>query len=154
MTLFHKRLLVFFSVALNIGFVIMAVVMVLNHPKSHHGRTSREVLRIVERLDLAATQKESVIKEITGFKSQMGDHDRDLKKARLDIIRLLAKDGPLDSERLHQLFTVAMDRERQKSDAFETHVVTLRRQLGDEKGARFFTRLLAHLESKADDAKR
>lgn len=154
MTLFQKRLLTLFSVALNIGFVIMATVMILNHPPSRHERTAREVIEIVERLDLPAAKEEAIVEEISRFRETMNDHDHDLKTARRDVIRLLAAQGPVDRGELHRLFVVTLDREKQKSGAFEAHVMELRSQLGDEKGAQFFSQLLAHIEARGDAAKR
>lgn len=149
MTLFQKRLLVLFSVALNIGFVIMATVMIVNHPKSHRERNWRELVAIVHHLDLPASEETAVIDTMTRFRESMNRQDRDLRTARREIIRLLAAAGPLDASELHRRFEAAMAINRKKSEAFETHVMHLRRQLGDEKGAQFFSRLLVHLESKS-----
>jgi exonuclease VII small subunit len=153
-TLFQKRLLILFSVALNIGFVIMAAVMVVNHPTSHHERTWRELVAIVQRMDLPAAEEDAAIATMTRFRETMNGHDRKIKQARRDIIRLLAADGPLDRSELHRLFEAAMAREREKSGAFEAHVMNLRGQLGDTKGARFFSQLLAHLDARSTNADR
>lgn len=150
MTLFQKRLLVLFSVALNIGFVIMAAVMIFTHPTSQRERTWRELVDIVHGLDLPAPEEASVIETMTRFKETMSGHDRDLKAARRDVIRLLAGSGPVDRAELQRLFATAQARENQKSDAFKAHVIELRRQLGDAKGAQFFSQLLVHLERRSD----
>ena len=150
MTFFRKRLLILFSAALNIGFVIMVIVMLINHPTSHRERTWREIVDIVQRLDLPASTEKSVIEAMTRFRETMKSYDHDLEGARRDIIRLLAGSGPVDRAELHRLFELAQAKENQKSSTFEAHVIDLRRQLGDEKGARFFSLLLVNLESQSD----
>ncbi|WP_319405751.1 periplasmic heavy metal sensor [uncultured Desulfosarcina sp.] len=150
MTLFQKRLLILFSVALNIGFVIMAIAMIINYPTSHRERPWRELVEIVQRLDLPESKEKTVLETMTRFRETMDNYDRDLKTARDDIIRLLAGSGPADLAELHRLFEAAQAKESQKSNIFETHVVDLRQQLGDEKGSKFFSLLLANFENHSD----
>jgi len=153
-TLSQKRLLVFFSIALNIGFVVMAIVMALHHPKPFRDRAWQELFGIVRELELPTDQEDAVMANMRQFRETMDRYDRDLKQARGDIIRFLANDGPMDEQRLHLLIETAQSREKRKSDAFEAHVIELRSLLGDQKGARFFSLLQAHIESRKSNAKR
>mgnify|MGYP001552141757 FL=1 len=154
MTLSQKRLLVFFSVALNVGFVVMAIVMALHHPKPFRERAWQDLIGIVQDLDLPAEQEDAVMANMRQFRETMDGYERDLKKARGDIIRYLAKDGPIDENQLHLLIETAQSREKRKSDAFEAHVIEQRGLLGNEKGARFFSLLQAHFESRKSKSKR
>jgi len=61
----------------------------------------------------------------------------------------LARTGPVDQDQLHRLIESAEYQEKLKNQAFEAHVLELRNQLGNEKGALFFSFLLEHI--KADD---
>lgn len=153
MTLSQKRLLVFFSIALNVGFIVMAIVMVIHHPKPFRERAWQDLVGIVQDLDLPAERENAVMENMRQFRETMDRFQRDLKQARGDILRFLASDGPIDENRLHLLIETAQSREKRKSDAFEAHVIELRSLLGNEKGARFFTLLQAHLESRKSKSK-
>ncbi len=154
MNLFHKRLLILFSVALNVGVAVMAIIMIIHHPKSLEEHSWRELAVIVERLNLPDAKKKAVLANIRQFGNTVDQHDGGLKKAREDILRFLAREGPLDRNQLHRLVEKLEALERQKGVAFESHVVDLRRQMGDEKGALFFSLLLAHLETKNQNSHR
>lgn len=149
MNLLHKRMFIMFSVALNVGFVIMAVAMVYQHSISSHERSWAEIADIVARLKLPEAREQTVLDTIGQFRSTMDKNDQDLKAARSAIIRLLAKSGPVDLDQLHGLIGAADNREKHKNEAFEAHVIQLRNQLGDEKGALFFSLLLSHLNARA-----
>lgn len=148
MKLVYKRIFVMFSVALNIGFVLVAVTLAYN-PSMLFGKSPQKVITdIVQRLDLPETQESAVMDSVLHFRETVHSHDKDLKKARGDILRLLATPGPLDTARLHALFQATNLQEKQKNHILENHVIELRNQLGDEKRALFFSYLLEHLESE------
>ena len=148
MNLYHKRMLIFFSVALNVGFVIMAIVMLVQHPNSSHKRSYRAILGVVSQLNLPEDQERAVLETIQRFRGTMDQHNQDLKKARSNIVRFLAVDGPVDRDQLHRLTNALDSEEKIKNNAFEAHFMDLRNQLGNEKGAQFFSLLLAHIETK------
>jgi hypothetical protein len=137
-----------FSVALNIGFVIMAITMIHHHSKSFHERSWLDIVGIVHRLELPATKEGAVLDTITKFRVTAEKNDQDLKIAHRNIILLLARTGPLDRDQLHQLIETADHQEKRKNEAFESHVFELRNQLGNEKGPLFFSFLLKHLNDK------
>lgn len=148
MRLTTKRMLVFFSVALNVGFVIVALTLAYQHSISHRERSWRKVVDIVDRLDLPADQSQAVLETIRQFRDTVDLADRDLRRARGDVMDFLAQDGPVDPAALHRLMVVADGQGRRKSDLFEAHVLKLRRILGDAKGAQFFSLLRQHSKSR------
>jgi hypothetical protein len=147
--LLYKRIFILFSVALNIGFVIMAITMVYHHSKSRHERSWLEIVDIVHRLKLPEAKESAALDTVRQFRATIDKHDQDLKQARSNIILLLSRTGPLAQDQLHQMIEAADDQEKRKNEAFEAHVIKLRNQLGNEKGAQFFSLLLEHL--KAED---
>lgn len=149
MKLLYKRIFILFSVALNIGFVIMAITMVYHHSKSRHERSWLEIVDIVHRLKLSEAQESTALDTVNQFRATIDKHDQELKQARSNIILLLAKTGPLAQDQLHRLIEAADDQEKRKNKALEAHVLELHNQLGNEKGAQFFSLLLEHL--KAED---
>ena len=148
MKLLYKRILILFSVALNIGVVIMAIALIYHHSKPQDDRSWRELAEIVKRLDLPASQSRAALDDMRKFRSSMDNLDEGLQRARGDILRLAARSGPVDREELHRLIEAADHYSTLKGELFETHVMELRRLLGDEKGAQFFSLLQKHIESK------
>jgi hypothetical protein len=137
-----------FSVALNIGFVLVAISLACHHSISFEKRSRKVVKGMVQRLNLPATQESAILDSIQDFRKTLIAQDRDLRKARGDILRLLAASGPLDPVRLHAMVDATDIQEKLKNRMLENHVLELRNRLGDEKGAMFFAYLLEHLESE------
>ena len=154
MKLLHKRILIMFSVTLNIGFVIMAIITIHNHSKPFNERPWLEIVAIVHRLKLPEDRETAVMDTIRQFRDTFDRHHQEIKQARGDIIRLLAADGPVDPEQLHQRMQAADLREKSKNEAFEAHVLKLRDQLGNEKGALFFSLLLEHINAEDESPPR
>lgn len=148
MKILYKRILIMFSVALNIGFIAMAITMACNHSISHHQRSWNELVHIVRHLDLPQTQENKVIESIKQFGTVVDRQHGDVKKARDSILALLAKDGPVNPDELHRTILSVDRQEALKNKAFETHVLELRSLLGDEKGAQYFSALLEHVRNR------
>ena len=148
MKLSHKRMLILFSAALNIGFVIAAAVMFAQHSGPFHRRSSKQIEQIVHRLDLQAPKEAEILDTIRQFRETVGRLDRNVKKARDDVMLLLGRKGPVDPKQLRRLNEKAQIQENLKTAAFEAHVLDLRSRLGDEKGALFFFLLLEQIQSK------
>ncbi|MFK5952068.1 MAG: hypothetical protein QM498_03355 [Desulfobacterium sp.] len=148
MKLTYKRLLIFFSVALNLGFVIAGLVMLQRNSIPVKVRFMREFTIIVKQLELPKTQSQTVLDNIRQFQSTVDHVHEDLKDARGDILRLLSQKGPVAPEELHFLFEDTDRLGKFKSEIFEAHVLALRQLLGEEKGAQFFYLLEQHIKSE------
>lgn len=142
MSLFHKRLLILFSVALNIGFVIMVIAVMVLHAHPSDKQSDKGILDIVQQLNLPRSQENSVVETIRGFKAVVDQNKQALKKARVEVVRCLAQNGSVDYNQLHRLTQAIGKIEKGTNEAFETHFMDLRNKLGDKKGAHFFTLLL------------
>lgn len=154
MKLVHKRIFVLFSVALNIGCVLMAVILAYNPSMLYKKRPHKVMTDIVQRLNLPEEEESAVMGSVQLFRDTLHSHDKDLKEARVAVLRLLATPGPLDPARLHDLLQVANLQEKQKNQIFENHAIELRNRLGDEKGALFYSYLLERLESEGRPSRR
>ena len=148
MKLTYKRIGILFSVALNIGFVIMATAMALQQSKSAHDRSWSELVGVVEGLGLPPARQDAVLDTIRSFRTTIAAHDRSLYQARNAVLATLARAGSLDHDALHRCTEAVGRQETIKTEAFEVHVIDLRRQLGDEKGALFFSLLLENIQAK------
>lgn len=148
MKLVHKRILIFFSVALNLGFLAMALYHNVDRVLPKPERRWQELMTIVEGLDLSSGKTAEVIELMAGFRKEMEALDRDNRGARIRIMDMAARPGPLDREQLHRLIQASGRYSLRKKEMFEAHIIRMRRVLGDEKGAEFFSRLRDHIRSK------
>ncbi len=143
MSLFQKRLLILFSVALNIGFTIMAIAMMVNHATQSNHHPEQEILKIVRQLNLPRNQESAVMETIHDFRAMVDQDKQALKQARVDVVSCLAQEGSVSRTRLHRLTQRVGTIEADRNNAFENHFMKLRNQLGDKKGAHFFALLMA-----------
>lgn len=136
-----KRILVIFSVALNIGFVVMAVILALNHPKRF--RPSQEMrIEILSHLNLPEELEKSVIASMETVEASHKDFKRNLYQARNKGLTLLARPGPLDQAQFEQTNNEIVEIMALQNNSIRDHLVEIRQMLGDEKGARFFGEIL------------
>jgi hypothetical protein len=142
-----KRILILFSAALNVGFVIVALTLVYQHSRPFHERSWNELVEIVRQLNLPDSQSQAALDSIRNFRSTVDNLDKELQHARDDILRPLAESSPVDPALLHERIEAADHYEKLKGERFEKHVLALRQILGNEKGALFFTLLRQHLKS-------
>ncbi len=136
-----KRILVIFSVALNIGFVVMAVILALNHPKRF--RPNQEMrIEILSHLNLPEELEKSVIASMETVEASHKDFKRNLYQARNKGLTLLARPGPLDQAQFEQTNNEIVEIMALQNNSIRDHLVEIRQMLGDEKGARFFGEIL------------
>lgn len=148
MNLHYKRIFILFSVALNIGFVIMAMVTAYHHSTPFRKHSWHELVSIVHQLDLPETEDKVIMEILKEFRETMDNQSLNLRKARRNVISLLATAGPVDPGQFHQRIEEVLQQEQIKHEAFEAHVLELRNRLGNDNGARFFSLLLEHLKDK------
>ena len=147
MTLLQKRILILFSITLNIGFVIMALILVFQHSVHVKKNSTKEFTRIIQQLNLPPEQAERALANLTRFHAAMDSINTELNQARGNTMLLLGSNGPVDPNQLHMLVETADRLATQRGQLFEAHVLELRDILGDEKGAEFFETLHQHIKS-------
>ena len=154
MKLLHKRILILFSLALNVGFLIVAVPLFYTHSRPHDDRFQDEIAGVVKSLDLSPAVSRAVMDNINQFKTAFDELDDGIRKIRKDMEYLIQQRGPLDRDRLHELVLEDDELRKRKGEVFENHVVDLRRILGDEKGALYFIQLRRVLKPYHKDSHR
>lgn len=142
-----KRLLVMFSVALNIGFVIMAVILVYNHPKPFHP-DAKMLLKILSNLDLPADVEKSVAASMEKMETDHRNFIWKLHQARNKALTLLSRPEPVDKKRFEMLNDGIIEIMIQQNHVIHEHLLSIRSQMGDEKGARFFSEILKQVEKR------
>ncbi len=143
-----KRILIIFSVALNIGFIIMAAYHSFQGPVSKHDRRWEELMAVVRKLELPESKQSQAKAAMARFRDQLTGINQQIDQAREDVMVFLAQAGPLDKSRLHQLLEVTNDLYWKKQMMFESHAIEMVQVLGDRDGARFFRSLVELKKSK------
>ena len=147
MKLHYKRILILFSVALNIGFLAMAAVNTWDRVPKDEKRWN-ELKGIVQELNLAREKSDKVIELMAKFRESMDAVDSDYKASRIETLDYLARVENIDQDRFHDLLQGSDRYTQKKREMFESHVMALGQLLGDTDRARLFSRLKAHYESK------
>jgi hypothetical protein len=142
-----KRVLVIFSITLNLGFLIMAAIGVIHHPSPSH-RSAKMRLEALSRLDLPEAVEMPIIAAMHKMEADHNDFKRRLHLAINTSIALLAKPGPVDEEHFFDLNDKAVDLMARQNQAIREHLLDIRRRLGDEDGAQFFTEMLKQVEKR------
>ena len=147
MNLTVKRILVIFSITLNIGFVIMALILFYNHPRAHHPNKKMR-LEILSHLDLPADVEKSVAKSMEKMESSHMNFINRLHQVRNEAITLLSQPKPVNKKRFEVLNDKINDLTIQQNHVLQEHLIEIRNQMGDEKGARFFSEMLKQVEKR------
>ncbi|WP_024336044.1 hypothetical protein [Desulfotignum balticum] len=145
MKLVYKRTLIFFSVALNIGFMVMALFHTFDRAMTRDERRWEELTTIVRELNLTEAESERIIEIMADFRKEVTALDKADKTARMEALDCLTWPEPLDQDHLHECMQVSTQMFQKKQELFEFHVLIMRRELGNEKGAEFFSRVREHI---------
>lgn len=148
MSLVYKRILIFFSIALNIGFITMAGFHAYDRSIPKDERRWAELMTIVRELNLPREQVSEVTGMMADFREELDGIQTAVKAARMKAMDLLAEPGELDRERFKGLNQASDTLSHKKQQLFRAHVLEMRTLLGNEKGAEFFSRLRDHILSK------
>lgn len=148
MTLHAKRIWILFSVALNIGFVITAIVLFYtNPPPMTHPHYHAYARKALAQLDLAPEQEKAVLENMDRFRDLRNNVDRDFHKVRSRMLSLLSLPGPLDHVQFDAIGKQVAQLETRKHECIRQHILDMRNRLGDEKGAEFFAAILAQVQT-------
>ena len=148
MKLVHKRILILFSIALNIGFIAMAVYHAQQRSVPKNERRWQELMGIVQDLDVSGDLKTELRESMARFRKEMDGLEKEVQQARKETMDLLAKPDPIDRVQLHALFEAEKILAQKKMALFEAHALEIRQVLGDENAAQFFVHLREHIKSK------
>lgn len=148
MKLVYKRILIFFSVALNIGFLATALYHSVDNTLPRKERRWQDLMAIVQDLNLPSEKAAEVTTLMAGFRDRIDALDKESRQTRMAAMDLMAAPGPLDRDELQRLMQSSQQQTLQKKEMFEAHVLQVREVLGDDKGAAFFQRLRDHIRSK------
>ncbi len=148
MNLTFKRLLIIFSVALNIGFVLTVAIILTHYPFNLRERHLAYAEKAIKSLDLSLDQENRMLNELQSFHQKLNETLYGVKATRLKILSVLSAPGPMDHKQFETAFGEIKSRQGQMRQLMRIHILTFRKQLGDKNGARYFEALKKQVESK------
>ena len=147
MTLTAKRMLVMFSVALNIGFVIMTAVFIYHRPPSFHHFFEVQAATL-SRLEVPPAVERSILDALAKMEDSHEQFVSRLHGTRQEAMTMLATPGPVDRKRFDTLGETISEILIERNRMVHEHLIEIRRQLGDEKGAAYFHAMLKEIEKR------
>ena len=136
-----------FSVTLIMGFIITAIVLHYHRPPEPHHRYGDYAKKVVQRLNLPPAQHKDLTRYMDQFRHQVDTTKQELHEARTDMLTVLSKPGPLNRKQFDETNNAFNLLTEKKSQILRIHILTMRQKLGDEKGAQFFSEMLAKIKS-------
>lgn len=148
MSIAVKRVLILFSVALNIGFIASCAWNYFQPSESRSQRRWNELMVTVDELKLGPAQKEETLKCLSEFKDNYKALKKRIRQSRHEEILFLADPASLDPVQFEKLSKKAVTLTREKQNMYQSHVMELNRIMGDEQRACFFNHLLENKEKR------
>lgn len=142
-----KRILILFSVALNVGFVIATLIVIYNHPQDSRKKHIVEIETALKSLNLETKLAEEMLMDIRTFHHNLEEKKHNFHKFRINILSVLAIPGPVDTNRFEAAEKELQQMKSQMHKMVRTHILEIREKLGDENGARFFQALKKEVQS-------
>ena len=149
MNIHLKRILIIFSAALNIGFLVTALFLIYNHPKDppHHSHM-KQINAALEQLDLPSEQEKDMREVIENFQVRQEQTISRFKQARTASLKVLAKPGPIDRIKFDEQSLEIKNIIDRRHVSIRNHLLEIRKLLGDENGARFFSTILRQVKAE------
>ncbi len=128
--------------ALNIGFIVAAIVIYYNHPSVSHGRYTVNATKIVDNSDFSSEKKKELTKSIEQFRKEISDLGTKLHQGQIDMLKVLSRPGPLDSDTFDGIYARQNLLWKKKHQMLRDHLLLMKKELGDEKSVWFFSQML------------
>jgi hypothetical protein len=146
-TLQVKRILILFSVALNIGFVVTAIYFYATHPILPHQSYRAYAQKALNSINLPGEEESAVTAAMERFRASLDVTKLAFHQARSKMLFVLAQPGPLDKKQFDAVAEEVNQLISQKHSDIRAHILDMRHRLGDEKGAQFFAAMLEQVKT-------
>lgn len=146
MSLTLKRVLILFSVSLNIGFIVYAVWAYMDDPVSRYKAHATIAGEALARTQAPPDVKQAAQRAIGDFDREISRLHEKMRQSRLRTIGLMAQPGDLPLIELEQ---VRLDHERmllERTAMLNSHLINLRQILGPEASQTYFRELRDRLK--------
>ena len=137
-----KHILMIFSIALNIGFIVAAVFIYYNHPATSRSGYLTFAREIIKELDLPAELNEEIKTGLELFRKDIASTGSQLQQLQNKILKVLSASRKLNEDELSEIYAGQDVLFQQKHKIVRDHLLMMKSKLGDEKSSRFFSELL------------
>ncbi len=136
----NKRWVMIFSLALNIGFVIMAAYGLYAHYLAgpSHIRHIQAIEQSLQELDLPPQIKQQAKAEYSRFLNQMGLIRSEIRATGHNNFELLSREGTFDQQAFDQNWAKIFELGSRKYALVKEHLMNMHQILGPEYSAAFF----------------
>jgi uncharacterized membrane protein len=141
-----KRVLILFSVSLNIGFLVYSVWAYMDNPVSQYKAHATIAGEALAQTDAPPDVRQAAQRAIEDFDREIASLHEKMRQSRLRTIGLMAQPGDLPLIELEQ---VRQDYERmllERTALLNNHLIKLRQILGPEASPTYFGELRDRLK--------
>jgi len=145
-----KRILIIFSISLNIGFIIVTGFTLLHdndHGKQRGGFGSKYIDRIKE-LNLNRQQQNHLEPLIETYVKEAMDLKRQVLQHKINSFHILNAQGSPDMQALEKEQAAIETLEIQKERIRYQHFAAIRKTLTEPQAEQFFSGIIRHLETR------
>lgn len=143
-----KRLLILFSVSLNIGFVAFTAYNVLHKPAPRWQMFETLFSESLAKTNAPPETKARALAEQNRFAEEFSALKDVSRRAKLQRLELFAAQGALDKDRMQANSDERMAIYAERDALLQQHFLNMRDILGGEQSALFFNELRARLGAK------
>ncbi|MBU1002980.1 MAG: hypothetical protein KKE73_10710 [Proteobacteria bacterium] len=141
MKLTTKRILILFSLFLNIGFVTAATHHALFFNPDSRGHDL--ALRELKALDIPEPKRQTLLEEEQLFHQGLRSYFEERQALMHDRMLVLTTPGDPDVQRLEQLAQAELILTQRKTETTSRFLLQMRKEIGPEKTRQFIERMLA-----------
>ncbi len=140
----YKQILAAFSLALNIGFIVAAIVIYYHHPSVSHGSYVVNAQKILDGSDLSSEKRKELTSCLEQFRKEISALGTKLHQGQIEMLNVLSRPGPLDAHSFDAIYTRQNLLWEEKHEMLRDHLLFMRKELGDKKSEWFFSQILAN----------
>lgn len=145
-----KKMLILFSVCLNIGFIVIAGYTLLHHKEFSKKRLQPGMrhIRLFEELHLSDEQQSGIDLIVSGYMDKMGKLSGLVRKERINLFKTLEEKGPMDDQKIKNHLKNIQKLEVEREVLKINHLKSIKGRLSDEQAGSFFQRLAMHTNKR------
>ena len=146
MNLTLKRVLIFFSLSLNIGFIVYSTYGYFEGTKSRFKTHDMIGYEILEHAHLAASVKEKALAAIDEFNNSLLLLNKEIITSKLELLALYAEPEKLFNEGIEGKKEKYINLLSRQNVLIHQHFLQMRQTLGTDGSREFFSELHEHMD--------
>ena len=141
-----KRVLIFFSISLNIGFIVYSTYGYLEGTKSRFKTHDMIGYEILEHAHVDAAVKEKALAAIDDFNNSLLLLNKEIINSKLELLALYAESEKIFNEGIERKREKYMNLLNRRNTLIHEHFLQMRKTLGSDASREFFSELHEHMD--------